>query len=255
MLNAFTRDGRQLARQIMDQYPDNDQLAGDLSNYVTSATLAATLTAYATTADLASYVTTSALGAALESYVSTAALASELANYATVASLSAYVTTSGLASQLANYATTASLAAYVSTAALTATLASYALTSALSAYVTTASLTATLANYATQAWVSARTFCANALTGVGGTVTFQTPAGQFSTAPTFQFSVRTPAATAAVYNVQQDGPVVESGSPGARVYTVTAKVNLAAAVTILAISVLGVQAAPSNVPVTCWARA
>lgn len=254
MLNAFTRDGRQLARQIMDQYPDNQQLALDLSQYVTAAALATTLTEYATTADLAQYVSTSALETILDGYVSTAALASELANYATVASLSAFVTTASLAGQLANYATTASLAAYVSTTALTAALASYVLTSALSAYVTTASLTATLASYATQAWVQARTWISTQLTNGSGIATFATVAGQFSSAPRFVFSVQAGSGASGVYNVQQNGPAVESGSPGARVYTVQAKVSLSLAVTVLSVSVLGVQAAPSSLPVICMAH-
>lgn len=254
MLNAFTRDGRQLARQIMEQYSDNDQLTADLSNYVTTAALTATLAGYATLSDLAPFVTESALDAVLTGYVSTAALASELANYATVASLSAYVTTASLASQLASYATTASLAAYVSTAALTAALASYVLTSALSAYVTTTSLTTTLASYATQAWVQARTWISTQLTNGSGIATFATVAGQFSSAPQFVFSVQAGAGASGVYNVQQNGPAVESGSLGARVYTVQAKVSLSLAVTVLSVSVLGVQAAPSSLPVICMAH-
>lgn len=242
MLIGGTRDGRSLARQIMEQYPTTAQLAtalsayeplADMVNYPTLTQLGTILEGYQPSGD---YVTQTALDSILEAFVTSAQLTTELA---------AYVTTTALGGVLAAYTTTASL---------TVLLANYALTSALSAYVTTAALAATLASYATQAWVQARTWINTQLTNASGIATFATVAGQFSTAPLFILSVQTGAGAAGVYNVQQNGPAVQSGSPGAYVYTVQAKVSLSLAVTILAISVLGVQAAPANVPVICMAH-
>lgn len=95
MLNAFTRDGRQLARQIMDQYPDNQQMDSALSGYqpvagmgayVTNAALAGELTAYATVADLAPFVTATELSGTLAAYATTTALDAALVPYLTQAS-------------------------------------------------------------------------------------------------------------------------------------------------------------------------
>lgn len=220
MLIGNTRDGRLLAQQIEAQYPSVAMFNG----------IVATLQPKSA---MVNYVTGAALAATLSAYATTADLSSYVTTAALNGVLSAYVTASALASDLANYATTASLGAYVTTVALTATLASYAL----------------------QSWVSARTLSQTANTGPGGIVSFITPAGQFSSPPSFQFGIQAGSGTNVVYNVQQNGPVIESGVQGEKVYTVSAKVSASLAVTVLAVSVLGVQAAPVGIPVICWAQA
>lgn len=110
----MTRDGRQLARQIMDQYATNIELQGDLA-------------AKQDKSDMVNYVTNSALAGELTQYVTAAALSGEL---------NAYVTTVALAGTLQDYATTADLLPLVTQSDLSATLTAYTTTTALDAALT-----------------------------------------------------------------------------------------------------------------------
>jgi hypothetical protein len=112
---------------------DGTNIYSQAGNFVSNASLAATL---------ASYVTSASLATTLSGYVTTASLASQLASY---------VTSAALATDLAPYLLSSTAAStYVSNGALTTTLASYLLSStAASTYVSNSLLATTLSAYIT----------------------------------------------------------------------------------------------------------